>query len=500
MNLAHVIDQHPDDRVALVSQGRPRTYGALRAEVGAWRGALHRLGVGSGDRVALVCGNGPSFVATYLAVVGIGAVAVPLNPTSPAPELIGQLAAVDATVALVGTAAATSWNGIDRSEVPALRTVIALDGAALTDALADTDVLDGSDDVPVVEVGADALAVLAFTSGTAGAPRAAMLTHGNLLANIDQAQGSAERIRATDVVYCVLPLHHIFGLNVVLGITLAVGASIVLVQRFDPDTALETLRERAVTVLPGAPPMWVAWAAVDAPPDAFAGVRLALSGASKLPEEAARVLHERFGLVVAEGYGLTEAGPSVTSSAGLSSPPGSIGKVLGGMEVRLVDERGDDVLQGDPGEIWVRGSNVFAGYWHDDDATARALTADGWLRTGDIAITDDQGFLFLVDRAKDLIIVSGFNVYPAEVEDVLADHPGVREVAVVGVPHPHHGEAVRAYVVAAPGARLDEDQLIEHCGDYLARYKCPSKVLFVDELPRGLSGKLLRRELDAERG
>jgi long-chain acyl-CoA synthetase len=169
------------------------------------------------------------------------------------------------------------------------------------------------------------------------------------------------------------------------------------------------------------------------------------------------------------------------------------------MEVRLVDESGDDVLAGDPGELWVKGPNVFHGYWQDPEATGRALTRDGWLRTGDVAIADADGYLFLVDRAKDLIIVSGFNVYPAEVEEVLAEHPGVREVAVVGVPHPHHGEAIRAYVVADPAARLDEDQLIEHCGEYLARYKCPAKVLFVEELPRGLSGKLLRRELHAER-
>jgi long-chain acyl-CoA synthetase len=242
--------------------------------------------------------------------------------------------------------------------------------------------------------------------------------------------------------------------------------------------------------------MWIAWSQFEeAPADSFASVRLALTGAAKMPEDAIRRLEQRFGLRLSEGYGLTEASPTVTSSAGLQIKPGSIGKVLDGIEVRLVDNEGDDVVSGDPGEIWVRGPNVFAGYFEDPEATDRALTADGWLRTGDIAVTDGDGYLYLVDRAKDLIIVSGFNVYPAEVEEILAMHPGVDDVAVVGVPHPYSGEAVKAYVVQAPGAHLDEEQLIAHCSANLARYKCPSKILFVDELPRGVAGKLLRREL-----
>jgi long-chain acyl-CoA synthetase len=241
--------------------------------------------------------------------------------------------------------------------------------------------------------------------------------------------------------------------------------------------------------------MWLAFAHFDeAPADSFATVRLALTGAAKMPEDAIRKLHDRFGVQLCEGYGLTEAGPTVTSSAGSTMKPGSVGKVLGGMQVRLVDESGDDVLAGDAGEIWVKGPNVFQGYWNDPEATARVLT-DGWLRTGDVAMVDDEGSLYLVDRAKDLIIVSGFNVYPAEVEEVLAEHPGVAEVGVVGVPHPHSGEAVKAFVVPDPDADLDEEQLIQWCLDHLARYKCPSKVIFVGELPRNLSGKLLRRSL-----
>ena len=269
-----------------------------------------------------------------------------------------------------------------------------------------------------------------------------------------------------------------------------------LVQRFDPFTALETIRERGITVMPGAPPMWLAFSHFDdAPADSFAGVRVALTGAAKMPEEAMRRLRERFGLELAEGYGMTEASPAVTSSVGFPIRIGSVGKVLDGISLRLVDESGDDVLDGDSGEIWVKGPNVFHGYLDDPEQTNRVLTTDGWLRTGDIATADRDGYLYLVDRAKDLIIVSGFNVYPAEVEDVLAEHPAVAEVGVVGVPHPHTGEAVKAFVVLKPGSYIDEDGLIAWCMNELARYKCPAKILFVDELPRNLSGKLLRRSL-----
>ncbi len=323
-----------------------------------------------------------------------------------------------------------------------------------------------------------------------------MLSHGNLLANLQQGRSVHAQIEPDDVVYGVLPMFHIFGLNVVLGLTLARGATIVLVQRFDPTTALDTIRDRKVTVVPGAPPMWTAFAHfAEIPPDAFATVRLALTGAAKMPEDATRRLAERFGLHIAEGYGLTEAAPVVTSSAGLPPHVGSVGKVLEGMQVRLVDESGDDVLAGDTGEIWVKGPNVFLGYLGEPEQTARVLTPDGWLRTGDIGTVDDDGYLYLVDRAKDLIIVSGFNVFPAEVEEVLLEHPGVAEAGVIGVPHPHTGEAVKAFVIAEPGADLDEEQLIQWCCDHVARYKCPTKVLFVDELPRNVSGKLVRRSL-----
>jgi long-chain acyl-CoA synthetase len=207
-------------------------------------------------------------------------------------------------------------------------------------------------------------------------------------------------------------------------------------------------------------------------------------------------MRDRFGVELREGYGLTEASPTVTTSLGGPVKFGSVGRAIKGVEVRLVNANGD-ALVGDVGEVWVRGDNVFAGYFRDADATDAVLTDDGWLKTGDMATCDDEGYMYLVDRAKDLVIVSGFNVYPAEVEDVLMSHPDVVEAGVIGVPHPHTGEAVKAFVVTRPGSDVGEETLVEFARDRLARYKCPAKVMFVDELPRNMTGKLLRRDLGA---
>jgi long-chain acyl-CoA synthetase len=281
----------------------------------------------------------------------------------------------------------------------------------------------------------------------------------------------------------------------VLGMGLRVGATVVLVQRFDPATAVQSIQDRGVTVIPGAPVMWAAFAHFDGlPADTFSTVRLALSGASRLPVTVAEAMVERFGVEIREGYGLTEASPIVTTSTGAPVRFGSVGCALSGVQVRLVGSNGD-ALVGDVGEVWVKGDNVFAGYLDDPEATA-AVFHDGWLRTGDMATADDDGYLYLVDRVKDLIIVSGFNVFPAEVEEMLITHPEVVEVGVIGVPHPHTGEAVKAYVVLQPGSLLDEEALIDFSLDHLARYKCPSKVIFVESLPRNTSGKLVRRSLD----
>jgi long-chain acyl-CoA synthetase len=477
VNLATIIDGHPADAVALVSGDQQVTYGELREQVAVARTALQALGHGDGDRIGLIAANTPETVVALLALLGVGAAVVPLNPQSPPAEREREMGVLDPLV-VVGTAG------------------LVLSGIEPGGAVGAPSIVDRDSDDP---------AVLMFTSGTAGHSKAAVLSHGNLLANLDQADRvDALRRRSDDVTLGLLPLFHVFGLNVVLLPALRAGGTVVLVDEFDPTAVAGLVARHGVTLMTGPPTLWSALAALPdeaVEPSAYASIRLAASGAAALPVTVATQIRERFGVVVHEGYGLTEASPVVATSVGLDAPPGSIGRPLPGVEVRLLDGRGDDVLVGDVGHLHVRGPNVFDGYWGDPDATEAVLTSDGWLRTGDLAVVDDDGFLFVVDRAKDLVIVSGFNVFPAEVEEVLADHPSVADVAVHGVAHPRTGEAVVADVVPSASAPDDTAEwfalLDAHVGAHLSRYKCPAEYREVQTIPRGLGGKVQRRLLPA---
>jgi long-chain acyl-CoA synthetase len=421
-----------------------------------------------GDRVGIVIPNRVEFVVAYLAALRAGRVAVPINPASPA-------AAIDSELAAVGAA-------------------LRLDAAAVVELEANG---AGADFEPT-DAAAGATAVCLFTSGTAGAPKAAMLTHGSLLANLEQV-ASVPRLalNADDIALGVLPLFHVYGLNGVLGCALHQGAAVLLIETFQPIAVAAEAREGGVTMLAGVPAVYSAFLASDIAADTFANVRLAVSGAAPLMQHVQTEFAQRFGVTVHDGYGLTEASPIVSTTAvDREIRPGSIGPPLPGVEVRLVGEDGEDALEDDPGEIWVRGPNVFAGYWNDPQQTAAVLTADGWLRTGDVAVADDDGWLTLVDRAKDLIIVSGFNVYPAEVEDALLELDDVGEAAVIGEPDERSGERVVAYVVPLEGAEPPTaTQLIAHLRRRIARYKIPARFEIVDTLPHTVTGKVMRRAL-----
>ena len=516
MNLATILENHPDDACALISRGKPTTYGSLRAQVAQLRAGLVSLGLKPGDRLALISGNNRYFVVSYLAGLGAGLVIVPLNPTNPSTAMQHEIDLVGARAVIVGAAGRQAFLDIERSSLPTVEHVIGagfvpedgvqledLGGAAGAESAESAESADGADgadgaaEVGITDRAPDDLAVLIYTSGTAGSPRPAMLTHGNLYANICQTLASSDEVQnGDDVVFGVLPLFHIFGLNVVLGVSLAVGSAVLLIERFDPVSGLESIQKHGVSVVSGPPTMWAAWAGIPGIDAAMvASVRLAVSGAAKLPVEVAQAVEAKMGLSLEEGYGLTEASPVVTSPTGTNAPFGSIGVPVPGVELRIVDENDEDVLVGDAGEILVHGPNVFAGYWKDPEATDRVLTKDGWLRTGDVAVVDDEGYLFLVDRLKDLIIVSGFNVFPAEVESVLLEHPGIDACAVVGVAHPYTGEAVKAYVQARPGAPIEEDDIIAFCAERLSSYKCPNKIWFVENIPRGVTGKIIRHQL-----
>jgi long-chain acyl-CoA synthetase len=490
----------------------PLTYGELAARAALTASAV-RERAQAGDRVAIVAGNEAAFVVAYLATLLAGAVAVPLNVGSPSHEIARELDAVGPALVLASEANADlARRAVSQPAVsqPAARTeesseessqrsipVLVVGGETPRNSPAEPAVAPTT----AAPKNPDDLAVLLFTAGTAGAPKPAMLTHGSLLANIEQMQSHPGlRVDPSDVVLGVLPLFHVYGLNVVIGLALRAGAAVALVDHFHPVETLARVRSDGVTVLAGVPAIFDAWVGLaeeTAPRDSLAEVRLCVSGATTLLDGTRAAMRDRFGVTVHDGYGLTEASPVVTTTAVATVPrPGSIGPPLPGIEVRLVDGDGNPVLEDDPGQIVVRGDNVFAGYWNDASATA-AVLVDGWLQTGDVAVADADGWLTLVDRAKDVVIVSGFNVYPGEVEDALRSHRDVEDVAVIGQPHPRTGETVVAYVVARPGSHPDPVELLRHAGRQLARYKLPTRVELVESLPRTLAGKLVRRELSS---
>jgi long-chain acyl-CoA synthetase len=344
----------------------------------------------------------------------------------------------------------------------------------------------------------ETLAVLLYTSGTSGRPRGAMLSHRALLANVEQvAAVDPPMIMGRDVVLGVLPLFHVYGLNAVLGQVLRQCARMVLVDGFEAEGSLDLIEDEAISVLPVAPPVFAYWMQVPGLEDRLGPVRLVLSGSAPLAPDLIDSFTARTRVEVHQGYGLTEAAPVVTSTlCSTRVQPRSVGATLPGIEVRLVDEAGRVPRDGDGGEIRIRGDNLFSGYWPDG---SDGPDAEGWWATGDVGYLDADGDLFLVDRLKELVIVSGFNVYPSEVEDVIRELPEVAEVAVIGAGDPETGEAVVAYVqpsTAGSGEGL-EDAVRRHCAQRLARFKQPSVVHVVELLPHTITGKVQKGRLRA---
>jgi long-chain acyl-CoA synthetase len=470
------------------------TWADLDAAVSRFAGGLLGLGLTPGDRVALLIGNTPDFPLAYFAVLRAGLVAVPVNTGYTASELDYLLADIGARALLVGRAEVADVAAL-ADDVEALEHVVTA-GTPQWEALAGAEPVSGS------TRGGEDLAVVVYTSGTSGRPRGAMLSHRALLANLEQVSAIEPPVFVgDDVALLVLPLFHIYGLNAGLGMVAFHAATAVLAERFEPVETLALLTRLDVTIVVGAPPMYVAWSMLPDVESAFSSVRLAISGAAPLPANVLGRVLDATGHHVFEGYGLTECAPVVTTTLlSEAAKADSIGRPVPGMEVRLLDADGEEVdsAEGEPGEIVVRGPNLFSGYWPEG---TDGPDADGWWGTGDIAYADDTGDLHLVDRRKELILVSGFNVYPREVEDVLDAHPDIVESAVIGIRHPYTGESVKALVVKRDGARLSAEDVIDFAARSLARFKCPTAVQFVDELPHSATGKVRRvalRDLAAD--
>jgi long-chain acyl-CoA synthetase len=494
--------------------GATVTWAELEDAVARCAAGLAGHGLVAGNRVALAVGNRVELVVLYLAALRARLVAVPVNPRSATGELLrivadsgARVLVADATTVDPARAVVTGLReALDRGESAApsgAPRLVVLDSAVAGDEISYDALLTAEPaDLPVAR-DAESIAVLLYTSGTSGRPRAAMLSHRALLANIDQA-GRVEppMVGPDDVVYGVLPLFHVYGLNAVLGQVLARGATIVLVDGFDVESSLHHVQQHGVTVLPVAPPVLQAWRHVPDLGERLAGVRTVMSGSAPLSSEVLEDYATRIGVTVHQGYGLTETAPVLTSTlcchGDVTAKRGSVGAPLPGVELRLVDDDGRSPETGDPGEIEARGANLFSGYWPD---ASGGPGPDGWWATGDVGILDGDGDLFLVDRVKELIIVSGFNVYPSEIEEVLAELPEVSEAVVLGVPDERTGEAVVAYLRLADEAAGDEEAALErarrHAETRLARFKWPSHVEVVEEVPRTVTGKVARGRLRA---
>lgn len=495
--------------------GRRMTWAELDAEADRVAQGLSGLGLVAGHRVMLALTNRIEFVAAYFGALRARLVVVPANPRSATGEVVRMMADCRARVVLADPSTVTTVRsavagledalvGADeelraRAHVPR---VVVVSAPALPGETPYPELVAHDGRVPPTPEDPEALAVLLYTSGTSGRPRAAMLSHRALAANVEQAAAvEPPLIVPDDVVLGVLPLFHVYGLNAVLGQVVRQHASLVLVDGFDVRRTLEVIEAEAVTVVPVAPPVFAYWRDVEDLAERLRTVRVAISGSAPLAPSLVAEFEERSGVTVHQGYGLTEAAPVVTSTQRSERPKaGSVGAALPGISLRLVDEAGESPDAGDPGQIEVKGDNLFSGYWPDG---ADGPGPDGWWATGDVGFLDPEGDLFLVDRLKEVVIVSGFNVYPVEVEDVVAELDAVQEVAVIGEPDEHTGESVVAFVRQSPRSTLSPDELAEqvheHCAVRLARFKRPSAVHVVDQLPHTVTGKVAKGELRAAR-
>ena len=489
----------PERQALVESGGRTLTWLMLEDEVARIATGLGAHGIRAGQRVMVVVGNRIEFVTTYLGVLRAQVVAVPVNPRSTPGELARMIADSGTRLVVVDETALDVVRAAldDLVEVP--RPTVVVTGTEPGDgevAFADlrSDVVRPVPPLPDPEK----LAALLYTSGTSGRPRAAMLSHRALLANIEQvAAVEPPMMHGDDVVLGVLPLFHVYGLNAVLGGVLRHRARLVLVEKFEPQAVLDLIDDEACSVVPIAPPVFAHWLPDEHLKERLGPVRLVLSGSAPLEPEVIERFVAITGIPVHQGYGLTEASPVVTSTlCSAEIQPGSVGAALPGIELRLVDETYRVVEGEDPGVIQVRGDNLFSGYWPD---SSDGPDDDGWYATGDVGFLDASGDLFLVDRVKELVIVSGFNVYPTEVEDVIREVVGVSDAAVIGTPDEATGETVVAYVVpvggaAGAGTHL-EDAVRAHAVMRLARFKQPTRIEIVDALPLTVTGKVQKGRL-----
>jgi long-chain acyl-CoA synthetase len=477
------------DRIALKLEDAEVSYDFLSEGSARVAGLLARHGFERGDRVAIMLPNVPYFAFVYYGILRAGGVVVPMNPLLKGREVRFHLEDPGAKIIF-------AWHGFQdeatRGADAAGAELIAVAPGEFENLVQHADPIH-----EVAEVEADDTAVLLYTSGTTGSPKGAELTHSNLRRNIEVTLETLIRIDENDTLLGALPLFHSFGQTCGLNCGVAAGARLTLIPRFDPDKALAIMQRDEVTIFEGVPTMYTAMLNSERKDEVdLSSLRLCVSGGSAMPGEVMRAFEQHFGCTVLEGYGLSETSPVASfNHPDRRRKEGSIGTPIEGVEMRVVDEDGNEVPQGDVGEIAIRGHNIMKGYWNRPDATEEAIV-DGWFHTGDMAYVDEDGFFFIVDRKKDMIIRGGYNVYPREIEEILYEHEAVAECAVLGVRAEQMGEEVGAAVVLKSGQEASEDDLREFVKERTAGYKYPRRIWFEDELPKGPTGKILKKDIE----
>ncbi|MGF6951536.1 long-chain acyl-CoA synthetase [Neobacillus sp. B4I6] len=486
------------------------TYAELDGAITKFASGLEKLEVKKGDHIALLLGNSPHFVISLYGALRLGVTVIPVNPIYTADEISYILNNGDVKV-VIALDLAIPLSEKMHTFLPKIEHFIFCETTPNSSVESKIENLSGSSKMKsftsVVASGElnfkgpnledDDTAIILYTSGTTGKPKGAMLTHKNLYSNAKDVSEYL-KMNPNDRIVTVLPMFHVFCLTVALNAPLLSGATLLIAPKFSPKEIFELIKDNQATVFAGVPTMYnFLFQFPDGNPEDLKSLRLCTSGGASLPVALLKNFEQKFNVVVSEGYGLSEASP-VTCFNPLDRPrkPGSIGTSILHVENKILNELGEEVPVGEVGELIVRGPNVMKGYYKMPEETAAAIR-NGWLHTGDLARMDEDGYFYIVDRKKDLILVGGYNVYPREVEEVIYNHSDVVEVAVLGVPDPNLGEAVKAYVVSKnPG--LTAEQLLDYCREHLAKYKLPSSIEFIEELPKNTTGKILRRALKAQ--
>jgi len=488
------------DKVAIHFEGKQITYRQLDELANRVANGLIALGIQPGDRVAAHLDNRPEFIYIYLGIMRAGGVLVPTNVMYTAEEMEHIL--TDSGARAVFTLAPLVEK-LRKANAPELETIVDLAGSGGGDVAFDEFMEKAATTRPDIKRDPSKVAIIQYTSGTTGKPKGAMVSDNNILAVLRNTQDLPSALPGLeeDITLCVLPLFHAYALDLVINRAFTSAQTMVLHARFDATKVFQDIETHKITIFYGAPPMYHAF--VNTPGlDKFdaKSLRGAFSGAAPLPV----VVMERFkamtGVQIHEGYGLSETAPTLTTNmAGPVNKPGAVGPAIDEVEIRLVDDNDNEVGKGEVGEVVARGPNIFLGYWNRPDATEEAFRG-GWFHTGDMGRFDEDGYLYIVDRKKDMIVVSGYNVYPIELENVIMRHPDVVDCAVIGVPSEYQGESVKACVVLKPGSGMSIEDLQAYCREHMAAFKVPKFISVRESLPKNPTGKILKRVLRDEEG